>query len=175
LNFLDIILIILFAVGAYHGYKKGLVLELISIFAFILAIIGGFKLLHVGMDYISRIWDGFGSFLPFVAFLVIFVLIILVVNTVGSILKKIIDWTPLGVVDNLAGAILGVVKWALGISIIFWVLSALDLNSHVIEESTILPIADKTLAYVGDFIITIFPSFEDFINTLKDLFESFAS
>jgi membrane protein required for colicin V production len=78
-------------------------------------------------------------------------------------------------VDNLAGAILGVVKWALGISIIFWVLSALDLNSHVIEESTILPIADKTLAYVGDFIITIFPSFEDFINTLKDLFESFAS
>ncbi len=177
MNFLDIILIILFAVGAYLGFKKGLILELISILAFILAIIGGFKLLHIGMDYISRIWDGFGSFLPFVAFLVIFVLIILVVNTVGTILKKIIDWTPLGVVDNFAGALLGVLKWALAISIVFWVLSALhlDFNKYAIENSKILPLANRILTSVGDFISTIFPSFEDFINTLKDLFESFTS
>jgi hypothetical protein len=37
---LDIILIALFVVGAYHGYKKGLILEIISITAFILAIVG---------------------------------------------------------------------------------------------------------------------------------------
>ncbi len=170
-------MIILFVVGAYNGFKKGLIIELIAIVAFILAIIGGFKLLHIGMEYISRVWDGFGSFLPFVAFLVIFVLIIILVNMAGSSLKKIIDWTPLGVVDNFAGALLGVIKWALGISIVFWVLSVLhlDFGSHVIENSKILPVANKMLTSIGNFIFTIFPSFEDFINTLKDLFESFAS
>lgn len=177
MNILDIILIILFVFGAYRGFKKGLILELITIIAFVLAIMGGFKLLHIGMDYISKVWDGFGSFLPFVAFLVIFVLIIILVNTIGSILKKIIDWTPLGVVDNVAGALLGILKWAFGISIVFWVLSILhiDFGSHVIENSKILPMANKVLTTVGNFVFTIFPSFEDFIDTLKDLFESFTT
>jgi membrane protein required for colicin V production len=129
------------------------------------------------MEYISRMYDGFGSFLPFVAFLVIFVLIIILVNTVGSILKKVIDWTPLGVIDNFAGALLGVLKWALGVSIVFWVITTLDLDfvSGSVHNSKILPIANKMLTSVSNFISTIFPSFDDFITTLKELFESFAS
>jgi membrane protein required for colicin V production len=170
-------LIILFIIGAYHGYKKGLILELISIIAFLLAIIGGFKLLHIGMEYVSRVYDGFGSFLPFVAFLVLFVLIIIVISTIGKILKKIIDWTPLGVVDNFAGALLGVLKWALGVSIVLWVITTLnlDFDNETLKNSRILPITNQMLTSVGNFISTIFPSFEDFINTLKELFESFAS
>lgn len=177
MNGLDIILFILFGIGAYHGYKKGLILELIMIIAFVLAIIGGFKLIHIGMHYISAMYDGFGSFLPFVAFLVIFVLIIILVNTVGSMLKKIIDWTPLGVVDNFAGALLGALKWALGVSICFWVINTLGLDfvSDAVQNSKILPFANKILSTVGEFISTIFPSFDDFISTLKELFESFTS
>lgn len=177
MNVADIILIILFIIGAYHGYKKGLILELISIIAFLLAIIGGFKLLHIGMDYVSRVYDGFGSFLPFVAFLVIFVLIIIVISTIGKILKKVIDWTPLGVVDNFAGALIGILKWALGASIVLWVITTLnlDFDSETLRNSSILPFTNQVLTSVGDFISTIFPSFEDFIKTLKELFESFAS
>ncbi len=133
--------------------------------------------MHIGMEYVSKVYDGFGSFLPFVAFLVLFVLIIIVVNTVGKILKKIIDWTPLGVVDNFAGALIGILKWALGISIVLWVITTLhfDFGSETLENSKILPIANQMLASVANFISTIFPSFEDFIKTLKELFESFAS
>ena len=177
MNTADIILIILFAAGAFFGYKKGLILELISIIAFILAIYGGFKLLHIGMEYVSKVYDGFGTLLPFVAFLVLFVLIIILVNTVGKILKKIIDWTPLGIFDNILGAVLGVLKWALAISIVLWVVSALhiDFADETLSESRILPITNRMLTAVGDFISTIFPSFQDFIKTLKALFESFAT
>lgn len=163
--------------GAFFGYKKGLILELISIVAFVLAIFGGFKLLHVGMEYVSKVYDGFGTLLPFVAFLVLFVLIIILVNTVGKILKKIIDWTPLGFFDNILGAVLGVLKWALAISIVIWVISALNIDfaDEKLSESRILPITNRMLTAVGDFISTIFPSFEDFIKTLKALFEGFAS
>lgn len=173
----DIIIIIILILGAYSGFKKGLILELIAIAAFILAIVGGFKLLHTGMDYVSRAYDGFGNFLPFVAFLVLFVLILIVVNMIGKIFKKIIDWTPLGVVDNLAGAILGVAKWALALSIILWVMSGLNVHmpEYFTENSRVMPFISGFASQVGDFISTIFPSFDNFIQTLEELFESFTS
>ena len=173
----DIIIVILLLLGAYGGYKKGLILELIAIIAFVLAIVGGFKLLHVGMEYVSKMYDGFGNFLPFVAFLVIFVLILIVVNMVGKMLKKIIDWTPLGVLDNLAGALIGVAKWALALSILLWVMSGLNINlpDYFTNNSRLLPFVSGFASQVGDFISTIFPSFDSFIKTLEELFESFTS
>ena len=171
----DIIIIIILTFGAYSGYKKGLILELISILAFVLAIVGGFKLLHIGMEYIAKAYDGFGSFLPFVAFLVLFVLIIVVVNLIGKGLKKIIDWTPLGVMDNFAGALIGIAKWALGLSIFLWVMSSLSLNlpDFATKESKILPYVSEFASHVGSFISSIFPSFDSFIKTMEDLFDSF--
>lgn len=173
----DIILLLILALGAYSGYKKGLILELIAIVAFVLAIIGGFKLLHIGMEYVSKVYEGFGNFLPFVAFLVLFVLIIIVVNMVGKILKKIIDWTPFGVLDNLAGALIGVAKWALMLSILLWVMTSLsiDMPDSLTKNSKVLPVVTGFASQVGSFISTIFPSFENFIKTLEELFKSFTS
>lgn len=173
----DIILLVIFILAGYSGYKKGFVLEIMAILAFILAIIGGFKLLHVGMEYISRVYDGFGSLLPFITFLVLFVLIIVVVNIAGNAIKRIIDWTPLGFVDNLAGALVGVLKWALMLSILFWVMSSLEISipEFLTEDSRILPYVVDFAGVVGDFISTIFPSFEVFIQTIEELFQSFTS
>jgi membrane protein required for colicin V production len=173
----DIILLVILVLGAYSGYKKGLILELIAILAFILAIIGGFKLLHIGMEYVSKVYDGFGNFLPFVAFLVLFVLILIIVNMAGNILKKIIDWTPFGVLDNFAGAVIGVIKWALMLSIVLWVMTSLSINlpEFFTKNSKILPIITGFAGQVSHFISTIFPSFENFIQTLEDLFKSFTS
>ena len=168
----DIVILILLILGAYSGYKKGLILELIAIVAFILAIIGGFKLLHLGMEYISEIYGGFGSFLPFIAFVVLFVLILIVVNLAGQILKKIIDWTPFGILDNAAGAIIGILKWALVLSVFLWVMTSLgiDLPNKFTSNSTLLPFVNRFAGQVSDFISTIFPSFENFISTLVELF-----
>lgn len=173
----DIIILIVLAIGAYSGYKKGLILELISIFAFILAIIGGFKLLHVGMKYISGIYEGFGNLLPFVAFIVLFVLILILVNMVGKIIKRLIDWTPFGLVDNVAGAVIGIAKWALMLSIFLWVMDSLkiDIPKSISGNSKILPLVTGFAGQVGHFISTMFPSFENFIKTIEELFESFTS
>ena len=177
LSAVDIVILIILGLGAYSGYKKGLILEIIAIVAFILAILGGFKLLHIGMEYVSRVYDGFGSFLPFVAFVALFVLILVVINMAGSILKKIIDWTPLGVVDNFAGAVVGVLKWGLMLSIVLWVMTSLDISFPVAlaEDSKIMPIVSGFAGQVGDLISSIFPSFDNFIKTLEELFQSFAA
>jgi membrane protein required for colicin V production len=177
LSILDIIIIVVLLLGAYSGYKKGLILEVISIVAFVLAIVGGFKLLHVGMEYIAKVYEGFGNLLPFVAFLVLFVLIIVVVNLIGTILKRIIDWTPLGIFDNVAGSLIGIVKSVLILSILIWLISGLNINipGSFMDDSKLLPIVSGFSSRLSEFISTIFPSFDVFIKTMEDLFESFTS
>jgi len=176
-NIPDIIIVIFLIIGAYHGYKRGFIIELIGIVAFILAIIVGLKLLHIGMESLAKVWDGFGAFLPFAAFLFIFVVIIILVNLVGKVLKKSIDWTPLGVVDNFAGAFIGLVKMAIAFGIMIWVINILEI--HVIQESfhdsKIIPLINDALFGIKNFIATIFPSIDTFIDTIRDLLKSFIS
>jgi membrane protein required for colicin V production len=96
---------------------------------------------------------------------------------VGKILKRVIDWTPFGVLDNLAGAVIGIAKWALALSILLWVMSGLNINfpEKFTENSSVMPLISGFSTQVGNFISTIFPSFDSFINTLEELFESFTS
>ena len=167
---LDVILIIPLIFGGAMGYRKGLLLELFGILAFVLAIIGGFKLMELGMSYLSEYLEGVDHLLPFISFLVIFIAIILLVNMLGKLVKKMVDMTLLGGVDKFAGAIVGIVKWAIGLSIILW----LTLNFGVElpgqdEELVLYPF----LADLGPNIISaldvILPFAEEMLESIKEL------
>jgi membrane protein required for colicin V production len=177
MNIADIVIAIFLIVGAYQGYKKGFIIELIGIVAFIVAVIGGLKLLHFGMESLAKVWDGFGAFLPFAAFLVIFVVIIILVNLAGEVLKKSIDWTPLGVVDNFAGAFIGILKMGIAFGVMIWVINILEIQviQNSFHGSRVIPIINDTLSTIKNFIVTVFPSIDTFIDTLRDLLKSFAS
>jgi len=170
LKTLDVILIIPLIFGGAMGYRKGLLLELFGILAFVLAIIGGFKLMELGMSYLSEYLEGVDHLLPFISFLVIFIAIILLVNMLGKLVKKMVDMTLLGGVDKFAGAIVGIVKWAIGLSIILW----LTLNFGVElpgqdEELVLYPF----LADLGPNIISaldvILPFAEEMLESIKEL------
>ncbi|MDX1629216.1 MAG: CvpA family protein, partial [Fulvivirga sp.] len=151
----DIILLIPIAFGAYQGFRRGFLLEVIAILAFILAVIGGFKLLHMGMDFLDSHFDISGQWLPFLSFILIFILIILSVNLLGKGLKKVIDLTILGVIDNIAGLIISVLKWAFGLSVVLWLLDAFGANppeewiTGSILYPIILPLAPKVVDYLA--------------------------
>ena len=171
----DIVLIIVLLLGAWSGYKKGLILEIVALVAFILAVIGGFKLLDTGMSIISSFYDGMGSFLPIAAFFLIFVLVIIVVNLVGKFVKKVIDWTPLGFMDNIAGSVLGVLKWSLAISILIWISSAVgvEMPQSTVKNANIYPLVEGLAPKVGAWIGSVFPSFNDLMDTITGLLKNF--
>ncbi len=167
----DAMLLILLSFGAYSGYKTGLIIEVIAIFAFVLGIIGGFKLLYVGMDLLSSWYDGFGNLLPIIAFIVIFLIILVLINIIGRVLKKVIDWTPLGAMDNIAGAVVGILKWAFGLSIMIWILTTikLQLPDAWLKNSSVYPVIQGVAPKVMEWISSIFPSFKDMLNSFSDL------
>lgn len=168
---IDIILLIPLAFGAYRGFRKGFVLEVIAILAFILAIIGGFKLLHLGMDFLDRYLEVNGKALPYIAFILIFILIILAVNLLGKVLKKIIDLTLLGVVDNLAGAVLSVVKWAFGLSIVLWLTTSFNIGipEKWTEGSLLYPYILTFAPHVVGYFSAIVPFAHDLFDVIKQM------
>ena len=167
---LDIILLIPLIFGAVTGYRKGLLIELIGIAAFVVAIIAGFKLMEVGMTVLSDYIDGYSELLPFLSFIIIFLAIILLINMLGKALKKMIDMTLLGGFDKVAGAIVGLVKWAIGVSILLWLCTNFGIELPGQDENLVLY---PYLAELGPNIVsridTVLPFVQDTFDSIKEL------
>ena len=128
MKFLDLIILLPLLYGAYKGFKTGLVVEIAGILALVLGLILGFKLMHSGIILIQSVTGALPSLLPIMSFLLIFTVVVVGVNLLAKIFKKILDFTIFaGMLDNLAGAVVGVVKWTFGLSSLFWLLE----KSHI--------------------------------------------
>lgn len=152
---IDIILLVLILLGAYSGYKKGLLIEILTFFAFIIAIVSAFKLMHVGVDFLSTDPEKAGGVLPYIAFLLIFIIVFLGIFFLSKLLKKILDFSLLGSFDSWAGALLGACKMAFGISLFLWLTfyAKIELPTNLITDAVIypqlLPFAPNVVGWVS--------------------------
>lgn len=167
---LDIILLIPLVFGAIMGFRKGLLIEIIGIIAFVLAIIAGFKLMEVGITILSEYIDGYTELMPFISFIVIFLAIILLINMLGKLLKKMIDMTILGGFDRAAGAVVGLLKWAIGVSILLWL--CLNFGVELPGQSDDL-VLYPFMAELGPNLIsrldTVLPFAQDMLDSIKEM------
>jgi membrane protein required for colicin V production len=127
LNALDLVIVLLLIWGAVSGFSKGLLLEIFGIIAFVVGIIVGLKMLQWSIDWLAGHVDIHESIVPYVAFFILFVLVVVGINLMGRVVSKALHLTFLGIIDSMLGAVLGVVKWALAISVLFWVASTMEL------------------------------------------------
>jgi membrane protein required for colicin V production len=174
LKTLDIIILIPLIFGAFSGFKKGFLLEIVSILALILGIIGGIKLLHWGMELLTDHFDIDSLILPYLTFILLFLIIIIVINLIGKMIKKMIDLTVLGSVDNFAGSILGIFKWALGVSFLILISSSLGISlpEKYTEEAGLYHFIESLAPTVIGYLTVIFPFIEDFFEFVKSFLET---
>lgn len=169
---LDILLLIPLLFGAYLGFKKGLLLEIVSFVALFLAILGAFKLLEFGMDVLQPYFENWEQALPIISFILLFIAILLLVNLIGKIVKKILDMTLLGGLDNFAGAVIGLLKWAFGVSLVLWLGESIDISisEEMAQETYIYPIVAAIAPFVIDSISAYMPYIQDIFDQLKSQF-----
>lgn len=174
MSFIDLVILIPLALGAIGGFRKGFILEIITLLALILAVIGGFHFLHWGMSVLSENFQLSGRILPFLAFLLIFVGIIAIVNAIGQALKKIIHMAFLGGFDRIAGAVLGALKFVFLFSILIWVFQVfgIEMPQHLQDDSFfytyVVAVAPATVELFG-FIIPASTDLMDKISELMNL------
>lgn len=165
----DIIWILILIYGAYKGYRKGFILEVITIVAIVLAILGGFKLMGVGIDLLTPYADSLGKFLPIITFAVIFFLILGAVSVIGYGIKKFVDFTLLGGVDRIAGALLGVLKLSLILSVIIWFFTTVkvEIPEFFTKDSFIYPFVQGIAPKAASTASSVFPSLSNFFEIIK--------
>ena len=144
------------------------------ILAFVLAVIGGFKLLHLGMAFLNAQFNIDGQWLPYLSFLIIFICIILIINLLGKFLKKILNMTLLGSVDNIAGAIVAVLKWSFGISVLFWLTNSFGIQppDSWTNQSVLYPFLITWAPQLVEYFSFVVPFAEDLFQMVRELLQN---
>ncbi|KEO73413.1 CvpA family protein [Anditalea andensis] len=168
---IDIIILILLAIGTFSGYRKGLFIGLLSIVAFFIAIIFSFRFMHWGAEVLSRNVESLTFMLPFVAFIIIFLIVTVSLRLIAFAIKKAMDLTILGAFDNFAGAILGLFKWAFMISLLLWVAHSFDFNvpKEVTEDSVVYPVITPLAPSAVAFLDSYTPIIDQSVNSIRKL------
>jgi membrane protein required for colicin V production len=163
LNSFDIALGLIIIFGAYQGYRKGFLIELLTFIGIILGILGGFKLLGIAMILLSEEFSINKKILPYIAFAIVFIGIVILVSLLGRMLKATINKSILGRVDEAAGAFFGILKMAFILSVTLWLIDSLKFeiplswteNSKL--HSIIAGFAPQVTCWIGEII----PAFKD--------------
>lgn len=170
---LDILLLLPLGIGAVKGYRRGLVLEVVSLLALVLAVVGGLALLSAAVPLVRHyVGDAFGL-LPLVSFGLVFVAILWGVHLLGGLLKTAVHLTLLGVLDNLLGGAAGVTKWVLGLSLLLHGtrLAGLHLLSPgLVAGSLVLPIVQQATPLALQLTGYVLPFAHDLLAKIKIAF-----
>lgn len=171
----DVILVVLLLAGGYRGYKKGLLREIVAILALIIGVIAGLEFLLEGSAFLSQAIDAYSPVLSVISFFLIFICIVILITLLGRVIKTVVDLTPLGYLDGIVGGLLGILKWAFGISLGLWFLDVAEINIEPTEESQLYSKIKLFAPLVIEKMKGWFPVLEDLIRKIREFMESLKS
>ncbi|NIK74297.1 membrane protein required for colicin V production [Thermonema lapsum] len=149
MNLLDLFIVLPILWGAHKGYQKGFLLSLINFLAFFVALLLSFKFFHITLQVLANFVNVSDSTMPYLAFFITFGLMLYGILQMGKRLKSTINDTLLGSFDNLLGAVLGGLKYALFVSAFLWLFGTLKtFQDNTLEESLFYSVVSPLAPYV---------------------------
>ncbi|MEM1002438.1 MAG: CvpA family protein [Bacteroidota bacterium] len=158
MSVIDIVLGSLLIIGTVRGLMKGLFVEVASLLALVLGIYGAIHFSNYASSFIDPHVSWTEQTLQIVSFAITFVIIVMAIGLAGKALTKLADFAALGLLNKLLGAIFGLVKIGLILSIVLLLIDKVDakipfLTPKELQKSS-LYVPVKSLAP------SIFPSFK---------------
>jgi len=133
INLLDIILLIPLLWFGYNGFKKGLIIEIASLAAFILGLYFAFYFSNFTAGYLKQFFNIEPKYMAAVSFIATFIGVVLIVLALAKLLEKFINILMLGFLNKLGGAVFGMLKGALFLSIIILAINYFDTGRTIIK------------------------------------------
>ncbi|MCU0317743.1 MAG: CvpA family protein [Amoebophilaceae bacterium] len=120
MKLVDTLLLLLLLWGGYSGFRKGLIAEVFSVSALVLAVLGSTRLLNAAVLFCAKWYQDQDELLPYVTFVLLFTVIFMTIMWTGNLLKTLIKPTLLGSLDKLLGGVVGILKWGICSSTLLW-------------------------------------------------------
>lgn len=136
MEILDIIMLIFMGIMIIIGFRKGLIISLASLVALILGIYLAVYFSGFASGFIRAHFDVSSTYLPWISFAVTFFAVLIGILLLGKLLEKMISMVGMGFLNHLAGALFGLAKSVLLLSIIFFILDYADPNDELIPPKS---------------------------------------
>jgi len=170
---IDIIFAILIVIGIFKGYRKGLIIAIFSIVAFIVGLAAALKLSATVAAYLQNSVSISGKWLPFLSFAMVFGLVAVLVGMGGKLIEKTFEMALLGWANRIGGILLFVILYTIIFSIFLFYAEKIHLfEEATIQSSKVFPFIKPWGPKVINAFGTILPIFKDMFTQLSNYFES---
>lgn len=156
MNTIDIVIAIILIFGTINGFIKGLFIEITTLVGLVLGVYGAihFSYFLGGFLKDSVTWDE--SMIQVVSFAGTFLIILIALVLLGKALTKIAETIALGFFNKILGAVFGLLKYALILSIVLTVYDHINRSIRFVEKVKV----KESVLYepVKNFAPAIFPN-----------------
>ena len=141
MSWLDIVLLAPLVWGAYTGFKKGLIAQILGLASLLVGVwLGTQHQELIEFLIVDKVQE---KYLSIACFIILFFGVVLVGAIIVKITEKFINFIQLKLLNKIAGIILGVVKILSFLIVVVFILERWDINSFVIKKET----KDASIAY----------------------------
>lgn len=130
MNFLDLLIAIPLGFLIFKGYKKGLIYELASLAGIVIGSLLAVRLANWFSALIGL--DGENALL--IAFFIIFIAVIILSLFAAKLVERFVKLMHVGIVNNLAGALFGLLKGVCIVGVLLYYVAVIDLNERVLTR-----------------------------------------
>ena len=152
MNYLDIIIAIILFLFGFKGFRKGLIIEVVTLLAFGVGIYGAMHFSDFTAEHLKDFMEINPKYLNTVAFILTFILLVILVNIIGRLVSNAVKAMNLGFFNKLGGFLFGLAKGLLLCSTMVLVLNNLQwlglVKEEVKEGSYLYPYVEKTVPYL---------------------------
>lgn len=132
MNMLDLFIGVFLGVGAYFGWKQGLIMSVFQLVAVVLGLYVAFHFSNqIALLFVSSS-DGF--VIPLLAFVLVLIGVYFLVKISGRLFERSVKFAWPSVLNNVFGAVIGALKWGFFAGSLFLILSPIDSSGRIISH-----------------------------------------
>lgn len=165
MNWLDLFVLILLVIALVKGYRKGFIMQLVSLAVVILAAVFGGKFAATILPEINRLTDISPDFAKVLSFIIAFGLIAVVSSIIGRLIQKFVDIIFLSFLNRLLGSLIAAGTLMAVLSIILNLILILDKGENLITKEI------KQESFFFKRVEAVVPAIVPYLN--KDLWEEY--
>jgi membrane protein required for colicin V production len=168
---IDLILLGLMIMAVVKGLRRGFIVALFSMIAFIVGLVAALKLSTVVAAYLDDSINVSARWLPFLAFGLVFILVVLLVRLLAAVLQSTMELAMLGWVNRIAGIFLYAIMYILIFSVLlFFAVQMRFFDQETLDSSSTYPYIRPVGPFVIDGIGVLLPWFKNMFEELQEFF-----
>jgi membrane protein required for colicin V production len=168
IDYLFIIPLLFFVI---QGFRKGVIMELTTMIALIIAMIASLKLTYYCLSFFPGLKDK-SVWIPYFSYIIVFICFYILIYAIGKQVNNLINSLNLNIFNRIAGAALGACKIIIIFSFLIWLTGQIDVIPASIKEKSLSYKYFKDIApAVIGLVSSWMPYFKDTISQIEEFFD----